>query len=307
MSLPASYPEVSRAVPPASAGSFAFALLLAICLHAAIIFGLSFQRPKEAAQATTIIDVILGPPTELLPGGEAQPQPSDQDVYEAHTQAQPSSRSAHEATPTPATTAPPVAATAAQPDKTPPPLTAPTGRTPAVEAPNRAEPHQPWGQRPPAAHTPPVEPPAVSTRSLDYAGLEQRIAAMGLELADQEAAEGLRPRIRHLPSASAQNATEANYLKMWRQKVERIGTANYPGGNLQGDLKVLVAIRHDGALLDVQVLESSGAAKLDSAALRIVRLAAPYAPFPVDMRKSYDQLEIIRTWRFSSVGTRLEG
>ena len=45
----------------------------------------------------------------------------------------------------------------------------------------------------------------------------------------------------------------------------------------------------------------------DRTALRIVRLAAPYPAFPVEMRKEYDQLEIIRTWQFSRTGARLDG
>ena len=44
----------------------------------------------------------------------------------------------------------------------------------------------------------------------------------------------------------------------------------------------------------MRILESSGHTELDTAALRIVRLAAPYQDFPVEMRKNYDQLEIIR-------------
>jgi len=36
---------------------------------------------------------------------------------------------------------------------------------------------------------------------------------------------------------------------------------------------------------------------LDNAALRIVRLAAPYAPFTGELM-DIDVLEIIRTWRF---------
>jgi protein TonB len=53
-------------------------------------------------------------------------------------------------------------------------------------------------------------------------------------------------------------------------------------------------------------MESSGHKSLDNAALRIVRLAAPYPDFPVEMRKHYDQLEIIRTWKFSRSGTTLD-
>jgi protein TonB len=37
---------------------------------------------------------------------------------------------------------------------------------------------------------------------------------------------------------------------------------------------------------------------LDDAAIRIVKLAAPYAPFPEDIRKEVDILHITRTWKF---------
>ena len=60
----------------------------------------------------------------------------------------------------------------------------------------------------------------------------------------------------------------------------------------------MVAIRPDGSLKEVELLESSGHPVLDDAALRIVKLAAPFAPFPDELRKSTDVLEIIRTWQF---------
>ena len=59
-----------------------------------------------------------------------------------------------------------------------------------------------------------------------------------------------------------------------------------------------MAIAPDGALDEVRVLETSGHKLLDDAALRIVRLAAPYAPFPPAMKATTDILEIERTWRF---------
>ena len=67
---------------------------------------------------------------------------------------------------------------------------------------------------------------------------------------------------------------------------------------MRGNLRLLVAIAADGSLHDVRVLESSGHAVLDAAAVRIVRLAAPYAPLPPAMRRDADVLEIVRTWQF---------
>jgi protein TonB len=53
---------------------------------------------------------------------------------------------------------------------------------------------------------------------------------------------------------------------------------------------------------EVVILESSGERILDDAAQQIVRLAAPFAPFPSEIRREADRLEIIRTWRFEMTG-----
>ena len=37
---------------------------------------------------------------------------------------------------------------------------------------------------------------------------------------------------------------------------------------------------------------------LDDAAVRIVKMAAPYARFPDDISKDYDEIVIVRTWQF---------
>lgn len=94
----------------------------------------------------------------------------------------------------------------------------------------------------------------------------------------------------------------AYYLEAWRRQVERVGKLNYPAEarrrKLTGNLRLLVVIHADGGLLDARLVESSGHAVLDEAALRIVRLAAPYAPFPPRIAAQADTLEIERTWRF---------
>ncbi|MDY6797743.1 MAG: energy transducer TonB, partial [Pseudomonadota bacterium] len=36
--------------------------------------------------------------------------------------------------------------------------------------------------------------------------------------------------------------------------------------------------------------------------VRIVRMAAPFAPFPDELREQADELEIIRTWSFQQKG-----
>ncbi len=139
----------------------------------------------------------------------------------------------------------------------------------------------------------------------NYETLLHEIASLEARISEEENASANAPRIRRLTSVSAKSMAEAAYLNTWREKVERIGNANFPDAGLFGDLRLLVVLREDGTLADIRVIASSGHQPLDAAAERIVRLAAPYQPFPVEMRKKYDQLEIIRTWKFSRYGTAL--
>ena len=89
-------------------------------------------------------------------------------------------------------------------------------------------------------------------------------------------------------------------------KVTRVGNINYPTearrAGIYGTLRLLVAMRKDGTVKEITVLESSGSTILDDAAVRIVRMAAPFAPFPDELREQADELEIIRTWSFQQKG-----
>jgi len=103
-------------------------------------------------------------------------------------------------------------------------------------------------------------------------------------------------------SASIHRASDALYLDSWRRKVERIGNQNYPQqaklDQVFGNLTLKVAINRDGTINKVQIMESSGSKMLDDAALRIVRLAAPFKPLTQEMARDTDILEIIRVWQF---------
>lgn len=138
-----------------------------------------------------------------------------------------------------------------------------------------------------------------------YDMLAREIASLEARIALEQQALAQQPRIKRLTSVSTKTADEAAYLNTWRRKVERIGNANYPDSGVFGNLRMLVVLNYDGQLRDIRILQSSGYKVLDDAALRIVRIAAPFQDFPVEMRKKYDQLEIIRTWKFSLSGTTL--
>ena len=133
-------------------------------------------------------------------------------------------------------------------------------------------------------------------RSLEIQRLEAQIARE--HLAYQQ-----RPR-RQFVGARAQEYRFAVYVDKWRQKIERIGTLNYPDEakrrNIHGSLQLTVAIKANGEIESVEINRSSGYKVLDQAALRIVRLAAPFDRFPDNVRVDTDILHITRTWHFTS-------
>jgi len=95
-------------------------------------------------------------------------------------------------------------------------------------------------------------------------------------------------------------------MDAWRAKVERVGNLNYPDEarrqKLSGSLLLDVALNPDGTVNDIQLRRSSGQKVLDDAAMRIVRLASPFAPFPKDIEQEVDILHIERTWQFIDSG-----
>ncbi|KIH80837.1 energy transducer TonB [Pseudomonas batumici] len=145
-------------------------------------------------------------------------------------------------------------------------------------------------------------PPQEPAPTFDSSQLSSDIASLEAELAKEQQLYAKRPRIHRLNAASTMRDKGAWYKDEWRKKVERIGNLNYPEEarrqQIYGNLRLMVSINRDGSLYEVLVLESSGQPLLDQAAQRIVRLAAPFAPFTGDL-SDIDRLEIIRTWRFA--------
>ena len=135
----------------------------------------------------------------------------------------------------------------------------------------------------------------IVSRGLEIARLEAQIAR-DLDSYQQ------RPRRRFI-GARTQEFRFARYIEDWRVKVERVGEVNYPQAarsqGIYGSLVVTVSIKADGTLDRVEINRSSGQRILDAAALRIVQLAAPYAPFPADIAKDTDIISITRTWIFT--------
>lgn len=133
-------------------------------------------------------------------------------------------------------------------------------------------------------------------RSLEIASLEAR-------LDQQRQTLSKRPRVRRLTATSARSSNDALYMNRWRERIETLGKKIYSmkteNNLIGGELRLLVAIKSNGTIHQISLLESSGEKEIDDAAIQIVRQAAPFQPFTEAMRKETDILEIIRTWNFT--------
>jgi protein TonB len=267
-----------------------YALLAAVAIHALILLGTGFQQAREPhVTPDRLLEIMLVRPK----APKAEP-PKDAAALAQVSQAGGGTKQG------PSLLTP----------SGPPPLPVPEPVDPRLRetpAPHPATEILAIPGRQSEAQPVPQEPPREGRRRTDLGSL---LASTQLEI-DRLTAE--IDRRSQSPSGSARrrsiNASTkeyrfAAYLEAWREKVERVGNLNYPDEakrrKLYGDLILHVSVRSDGSVENVRVVRSSGQKVLDDAAVRIVRLASPYAPFPPDIRKDTDVLEITRTWQFTS-------
>jgi len=146
--------------------------------------------------------------------------------------------------------------------------------------------------------------PKLTARDLKLPS-QSEIALLEKQFDSAAKALSKRPKKRKI-SASTKEYAAAAYMKAWEMKVERIGNFNYPQEakrrKINGSLMLTVDINPDGSVPPdgIVVSRSSGHKVLDDAAVRIVRLGAPYAAIPDNVLKDSDMLTIIRTWKFET-------
>ena len=144
--------------------------------------------------------------------------------------------------------------------------------------------------------TDPAPPTDLTTSMKAIARLEAQIDKDTRDL-------NARPRRGYI-GPTTRGASYALYYSQWKDRVERIGTVNYPEearGRIYGDLALRVILNADGSIYndEVEVTRSSGSPVLDRAAKRIVRLGAPYGRFSDELRGQFDIFEIVSTFRFT--------
>ena len=110
-----------------------------------------------------------------------------------------------------------------------------------------------------------------------------------------------RPREKFL-TARTQEYKYAVYMDTLFALVERVGNLKPEQAkrqHLSGSVMLDVAINSDGTVKAISMLRSSGHKILDDAAIRSVELAAPFEPFPPEIRADFDVLHVTRTWKYT--------
>ncbi|HLF97853.1 MAG TPA: TonB family protein [Methylococcaceae bacterium] len=269
---------------------FTLALCIAAALHVLFILGVSFEMPKPAAERPALDITLVRNPAKQAPAKADFLAREDQiggGLAEKKTDigGEPSPPPQEEVAPSPVKAEVPEPP---EPVKTKPVI---AHKIPRIVASTR------WAD--------PVEKKQAEPRPrLDMNALQQQIADFSSEYVQAQEKQAKRTRTLYINSVSAHRHVAAAYEKAWQEKIERIGNLNYPDEarrkNLSGSLLLSVSLNRDGTVKDIRVRQSSGFAVLDDAAIRIVRLAAPFAPFPAELREEADVLVINRTWKFFS-------
>lgn len=275
---------------------FSFTLFIALALHAVLVLGITFA-PNDPEPAAETLEITLSQfddedapdDADFLAATSQKGSGTEEEKQELTTTQQAPVQSAQiqEVQPEPVVQQEAAEEEVVKPEKSA--VTTTAKSRPVSEPKEEVEPKE----------EAPKKKKSLMDRSLEIASLEAR-------LDQQKRAYAKKPRILRVTAASTLKSDNAWYVQNWVSKVTRVGNINYPPearrSGLYGSLRMVVVIERDGSVKDVEILNSSGSKVLDDAAIRIVRLSAPFAPFPPEMREDVDQLEIIRTWSFERRG-----
>jgi protein TonB len=267
---------------------FTVALFIAILVHIVVIYSVGFVMPKSNKLPNTAMEIIL------LPKKNSESVPKTADYL-----AQVSHKGGGETQDTKNNFSTPTI-----PNFTPPPRTQAPARQLKILTTEKLAQYSVSSQ----PEVTLAETPS-SKNTLLINASAARLAKIQAELDAKFNLYTKQAREKYI-NPSTREYNYANYMDAWRRKVEEIGSINYPDKarqqQLSGSLVLDVVLNPNGTIHRVEILQTSKYKILDEAALRIVRLAAPFAPFPEAIRKETDLLHITRTWdfRYNSLSSR---
>ena len=270
-------------------------LVLSVLLHAMLILGLGFAV-EDAAPVMPTLDVILTQTRTTLTPKQADflAQADNQGGGEHDKSSRPTAPQAGPL-PQPEDGLAPRPLRAQTPAPSPPPEDRVIASINARETMPSPQIRQEVAANPLPRGTEKIE------RDIEMARL-----AAEIQLRSQQYAK--RPK-RKFVSASTREYAWAQYLRGWVDRVERVGNLNYPDEarrrRIGGLVVISVAVRRDGSVESTRIIQSSHVPMLDNAALRIVKLSAPFAPLP-KTQDDPDILHVTRTWQFLPGGELID-
>lgn len=265
-----------------TADRLALTLFIATALHALVILSVSFdsfdQHPADKSTPTLDITVVNPQKTESPEEYDYLAETSQDGAGTTKEKVQPRQQSAEQA----------------------PPPALPQKSTPAPSRVLMATTSSETVQKP---EKPEVDEKIEATSAATLVNRSLEMLSLNQQINQTLQAYSKTPKSKFI-SARTKTYKYASYMRDWVAKVERVGELNYPDEarrrELSGKLIVQVAIYPDGSVREITIRQPSGHKLLDDAAVRIVKLAAPFAPFPDDIRQETDVLYITRTWVFTS-------
>lgn len=131
--------------------------------------------------------------------------------------------------------------------------------------------------------------------------LRKQVATLEAQLSQRQQVYATKSKVVTVDSNSTTYGA-ADYINTFREHVERVGNLYYPAQalaqNIMGDVRLMVIISSDGSIKAIRLLESSNSTILDEAAKQSVRQAAPFGKFTKDM-SDIVELRLIRTYHYS--------
>mgnify|MGYP003407512856 FL=1 len=267
----------------------ATAIFVAALVHGLVILGVRFSAPPVPDSALPTLEILL------VPTGPDDPQANLEAAYIAQRTQQGTGTGME-------------ARRASLPEAQPEQAAVPNA--PALDQEERARLPEPEGavsvlarraleaERLATGSEPRQDPPvfyASPAPAVPTVGLNAAVADRDLHLRGQLSVDGKL-------LANTRESAIAAYLDGWKRRIERVGTLNFPNEarrrQLSGNPVLEVAIRANGTLESVVVRRTSGHRELDDAAVGIVRLAAPFEPFPSALRERYPVLRFAYEWQF---------
>lgn len=273
-----------------AADRLSLAIFLAVVVHALVLFGVGFVIAPTPSRQAPLIEITLAEnPQEQAPedydylaqanqdgGGESEKAERPRRRQEALMDGEPDGQDLMQAAP--AAVPPPQAS-----DN--PVVTARRSEDKAPDRPRQTEPEQ---QAPSAA---------------EMINSSRQVARMSTFIEERESFSARFPSKKRIDARTKQHSA-AEYIRQWQEKVELVGNLNYPDEarrrQLSGRLVVEVTVRPDGNLYEVRILKPSEHAVLDQAALRIIKIGAPYSAVPPEVLEGNQLLVMVRTIEFIS-------